>query len=133
MAYAATTTTVEKLYRSGQHTTYTISETEAGSGSETSITVPVWGRITVTQWELSTAGSSITMQPTFRTAAGAWDGAGANSNKDVNRIGTPAAQGQEQTEVKYHAPGGLLYFRGGYDNAAEDASGETIFTIVEGH
>ena len=133
MAYAATTTTVEKVYRSGVHRTYTIAETEASSASETSFSVPKLGRITFIQWELTTPGTSTTMRPTFRTATGAWDGSGANSNDDVNRISSAAAQGQDQTTIKYHAPNGLLYYRSGCDNAATDAMTETILVILEGH
>jgi len=112
---------------------YTVVETDAGSAAEFVVQVPPVGTMTMLKWELATAGSSSTMQPTFRTATGAWDGAGAGANDDANRVTAAAAQGNEQTAWRFIAPGRLLYVRCGYDNAAEDASGKLDFTIIKGH
>jgi len=135
MAYSVTgaTTPTSSFAAQRKHLIFQTTELEASSASEFTIQVPVVGTITLVQWELTVAGTSTTMQPTFRTATGAWDGAGAGSNQDVNQVSAAAAQGQEQTEAKYYAPAGLLYVRGGYDNAATDATGKLIIVIAEGH
>lgn len=135
MAYAITGNTTPAYEGGGggrSYRAYTVVETDARDTREFTLRVPPVGTITMYQWELTVLGSSTTMRPTFRTATGAWDGAGAGSNGDVTRP-SAAAQGSEQTGVKYYAPGGLLYVRNTYSGTAEDAGGELRVVVMLGH
>lgn len=127
------TTTESKTFIAGvESRAYRIVQTGVGSGEEVVIAVPKMGTITLLKWELTTNGSSSTMQPSIRTATGAWDGSGANAIEDVTRGTAGATQGSQTTEVPYYAPGGFLYVRGAYDNATEDAAGVIVIGIVKG-
>lgn len=113
--------------------TYSVTETDARDTSEFTLKVPVVGRITFAQWELTTVGDSTTMRPTFRGATGAWDGAGAGSIDDINRASAAAAQGQIVEAVPYYCPGGTMYVRSGYDGTAGTSAGKLRVTFTEGH
>lgn len=134
MAYAASgNTTPVVIHENGRLIkTFVVTETEASSAAEYTIRVPKVGTILLTQWELTTPGASSTMQLTFRTATGAWDGSGANSNKDVNRESSGTAQGQSQTSVKYYAPAGTLYVRSTLDSATTNSTVNTTIVIQSG-
>lgn len=135
MAYAQTDAAETKRLGNRTHRGHVIGETEAGSASEYTIEVPQFGRLSMLSWSLTNVGvgSSTTMRPTLRTATGGWVSSGAGLTSNVYRPGSAAANGSENPDVYYYAPNGLLYVRGGYDNAAADASGETVIVTVEGH